>query len=428
MCFSFFRAQGIRPATRSWRRRASSSRNVRSRRPRVALPAAAAARPRRRRPLRRRRRAPRPRRHGRPRRLDGPRHRAATAEAYSKEVASAGTVFWNGPMGAFDLEPFAAGTRAVAEAVAVAKGTTVVGGGDSGAALASSASPTTSTTSPPAAAPRSSCWRGRSCPGWRPSTMHRPYIAGNWKLWGTRAETGEYCDRLLELLPPAGERPSDVGICGPFTALDVLVEKLEGSDVRVLAQNMHQEEKGAFTGEVSAAMLREIGVDGVVLGHSERREYFGETDRALQEKVPAALAAGLRADPVRRRDRGGARAGRDRAQAAPPGAGGPGERGRRASGRRGDRLRADLGDRHRAHRHARAGAGGDRVRPRAGGRPLARAGRAGARALRRQRQAGQRGRDPRPARRGRRAGGRREPRPEGFVRIVAAAERSAAAP
>ena len=63
--------------------------------------------------------------------------------------------------------------------------------------------------------------------------------------------------------------------------------------MRVLAQNMHQEEKGAFTGEVSAAMLREVGVDGVVLGHSERREYFGETDRALQEKVPAALAAGL---------------------------------------------------------------------------------------------------------------------------------------
>ncbi len=61
----------------------------------------------------------------------------------------------------------------------------------------------------------------------------------------------------------------------------------------VLAQNMHEEEKGAFTGEVSAAMLREVGADGVVLGHSERREYFGETDRALQDKVPAALEAGL---------------------------------------------------------------------------------------------------------------------------------------
>jgi len=72
------------------------------------------------------------------------------------------------------------------------------------------------------------------------------------------------------------------------------VEKLSGSGVGVYAQNMHQEDTGAFTGEVSAAMLTEIGVDGVVLGHSERRQYFGETDRALQEKVPAALAAGLR--------------------------------------------------------------------------------------------------------------------------------------
>ena len=80
----------------------------------------------------------------------------------------------------------------------------------------------------------------------------------------------------------------------PFTALDVCVERLAGSGVAVYAQTMHQEESGAFTGEVSAAMLTELGVDGVVLGHSERREHNCENDRALQEKVPAALAAGLR--------------------------------------------------------------------------------------------------------------------------------------
>jgi triosephosphate isomerase (TIM) len=121
----------------------------------------------------------------------------------------------------------------------------------------------------------------------------RPYIAANWKMWGTRAEAASYCDRLLGLLPDPSRRPADVCVCGPFTALDVLVGKLRGSGVKVAAQNLHQEQSGAFTGEVSPAMLTELGVDAVVLGHSERRAYSGETDRALQEKVPAALDAGL---------------------------------------------------------------------------------------------------------------------------------------
>jgi triosephosphate isomerase (TIM) len=123
--------------------------------------------------------------------------------------------------------------------------------------------------------------------------MRRPYIAGNWKLWGTRAQANTYCERLLELLPDAGRRPADVGLCVPFTSLDVCTHQLHGSGVRVCAQTMHQAETGAFTGEVSAAMLKETGIDGVVLGHSERRQLFGETDRALQEKVLAALAAGF---------------------------------------------------------------------------------------------------------------------------------------
>ena len=119
-----------------------------------------------------------------------------------------------------------------------------------------------------------------------------PFIAGNWKLWGTRAAAREYCERLLEELP--GDGSVDVAICVPFTALDVCVEKLGGSAVGVYAQNMSAAESGAFTGEVSAEMLVELGVDGVVLGHSERRAQNGETDRALREKVPAALEAGLR--------------------------------------------------------------------------------------------------------------------------------------
>jgi triosephosphate isomerase len=117
----------------------------------------------------------------------------------------------------------------------------------------------------------------------------RPLIVGNWKLWGTRAQAADYCDRL----PIDANWSAETGVCPVFTALDVCVEKLSGSGVAVYAQNMHQESIGAFTGEVSAEMLTELGVDGVVLGHSERRQYNCETDRALQEKVPAALAAGL---------------------------------------------------------------------------------------------------------------------------------------
>jgi triosephosphate isomerase (TIM) len=131
-------------------------------------------------------------------------------------------------------------------------------------------------------------------PEGEPAVPRRPAILGNWKMWGTRAEAAAHCERLLELLPDETRRPAAVGICPPFTSLDVCIEALRGSGVAVYGQNMHQEGTGAFTGEIAPPMLTEIGIDGVVLGHSERRQYFGETDRALQEKVPAALLAGLR--------------------------------------------------------------------------------------------------------------------------------------
>jgi triosephosphate isomerase len=117
-----------------------------------------------------------------------------------------------------------------------------------------------------------------------------PYIAANWKMNKTVAEAAEFIDALL---PRIAATQNDVVVCPPFTALHEVVERRRGTAVRVAAQNMHEDEAGAFTGEISAPMLVELDVEAVVLGHSERRQFFGETDEALAKKVPAALAADL---------------------------------------------------------------------------------------------------------------------------------------
>ena len=119
-----------------------------------------------------------------------------------------------------------------------------------------------------------------------------PLIAGNWKMNKTIAEAEEFIQALLPRV--SSVQGVDVAVCPPFTALQAMVDSARGSRVEVYAQNMHHADSGAFTGEVAPPMLVELGVHGVILGHSERREMFGETDRALQQKVPAALAAGLK--------------------------------------------------------------------------------------------------------------------------------------
>jgi triosephosphate isomerase (TIM) len=120
----------------------------------------------------------------------------------------------------------------------------------------------------------------------------RPYIAGNWKMHKTSGEARAYVEELVPLVADAADRV-DVALCVPFTALAACVEAARDTPVRIFAQTMHQAPEGAFTGEVSAPMLVDLGADGVVLGHSERRALFAETDRALQDKVPRALEAGL---------------------------------------------------------------------------------------------------------------------------------------
>jgi triosephosphate isomerase (TIM) len=118
-----------------------------------------------------------------------------------------------------------------------------------------------------------------------------PLIAGNWKMHKTVGDAEMF---ISGLLPRVSTATADVAICVPFTALQAMVDSTRGSRVEVYAQTMHEATEGAYTGEVSAAMLTDLDVHGVVLGHSERREYFNETDAALSSKVPTALDAGLK--------------------------------------------------------------------------------------------------------------------------------------
>ena len=119
----------------------------------------------------------------------------------------------------------------------------------------------------------------------------RPYLAANWKMNKTVEETEAFLGEFLVEAPGPGG--PEVVICPAYTALKAAAELCLQSTVRIAAQNMHEADSGAYTGELSAPMLVEVGASAVILGHSERRRLFGETDEALARKVPAALAAGL---------------------------------------------------------------------------------------------------------------------------------------
>ncbi len=121
--------------------------------------------------------------------------------------------------------------------------------------------------------------------------MRQPIIAGNWKMFKTNAEAGEFISSFKSMVH--GVTYCEIVLCPPFTALSYLARELEGTDIALGAQNMHWEEQGAFTGEVSPLMLKAAGCKYVILGHSERREYFQETDEIINRKVKSALAHGL---------------------------------------------------------------------------------------------------------------------------------------
>ncbi|NME82214.1 triose-phosphate isomerase [Clostridium sp. SM-530-WT-3G] len=120
--------------------------------------------------------------------------------------------------------------------------------------------------------------------------MRKAIIAGNWKMNKT---VDEAVKMIEELKPLVKDATCDVVVCPTFVCLDAVKKACEGSNIKVAAQNMHFEESGAFTGEVAPGMLEAMGIDYVILGHSERREYFNETDEALNKKVKAAFAHNL---------------------------------------------------------------------------------------------------------------------------------------
>ncbi len=121
--------------------------------------------------------------------------------------------------------------------------------------------------------------------------MRIPFIAGNWKMFKTKAEAIAFAEEFRELY-----KDTDVqtAICAPFTNLEALKEAFAGTEIKVGAQNVHFADEGAFTGEISAAMLEEIGIDFCIVGHSERRQYFGETDETVNKKLKKLFEGPIR--------------------------------------------------------------------------------------------------------------------------------------
>src|SRR5215831_12240872 len=124
-------------------------------------------------------------------------------------------------------------------------------------------------------------------------TTRRPLIAGNWKMHGSRAEAENLLSAVKAQLASATLTDREVVVAPPFTSLETVARVLVGSPIKLAGQNLHWEPQGAFTGEISGPMLKELGCTYVIIGHSERRQYCGETDEQVARKVRAAQRDGL---------------------------------------------------------------------------------------------------------------------------------------
>lgn len=215
-----------------------------------------------------------------------------TVDKFGSILAGAGTIIWNGPMGVFEVEPFDRGTGEIARAVADSGALSVVGGGDSVAALEKFGLADRISHVSTGGGASLEFLEGRRLPGVEAlENLRRPVVAGNWKMYKTLGEAREFVSRFLPLVAEIWD--VEIVLCPPFTALETVATLCRGTNVYVGAQDMHWENEGAYTGEVSARMIAEAGAKYVIVGHSERRQYFGETDENVSRKVRAALAAGL---------------------------------------------------------------------------------------------------------------------------------------
>ena len=217
-----------------------------------------------------------------------------TAQLYADTLKNCKTIVWNGPMGVFEMAPFAAGTRRVAEAMADNEGITIVGGGDSAAAVKHMGLDSRMKHVSTGGGASLEYLEGKVLPGVAAlDDLRDPMVAGNWKCNKTVEEAMELAHTLMHTTEQAN---CEIVLFPPFTALESVAATVEGSHLGYGSQDLFYMDQGAFTGAVSGPMIAEIGSEYSIVGHSERRTYFGDTDAIVVKKVQACYRNGL--DPV----------------------------------------------------------------------------------------------------------------------------------
>lgn len=217
---------------------------------------------------------------------------AETSKAYAEALADAKMIVWNGPMGVFEMDAFCKGTEAVAKAVAKSRATSIVGGGDSVAAIENLGLAKRITHISTGGGASLEYLEGKVLPGVAAlDDLRRKMIAGNWKMHKTVSEAVELAE---DIVMETNGTLNEVVIFPPFTALETVADAIDGKHVGYGAQDLHWEDKGAFTGAVSGAMIADICAEYVLVGHSERRTIFGENEKIVASKIIAAYRNGLK--------------------------------------------------------------------------------------------------------------------------------------